>query len=55
VRDLDAAGDFLRSKGLSLAARDDQTIVIDPATSFGAPYRFTTFRAPGDPRDAGSA
>jgi hypothetical protein len=55
VRDLDAAADFLTSKGLSVAARDDETLLVDPATSFGATYRFTTFRAPGDPRDARSS
>ena len=55
VRDLDAAADFLTSKGLSIAARDDETLLVDPATSFGATYRFTTFRAPGDPRDARSS
>ncbi len=52
VRNLQAAADFLTSKGLSIAARDDETILIDPATSLGAPFRFTTLRIPGDPRDA---
>lgn len=51
VSDLNVAADFLMTKGLSIAGRDDQTILVDPATSFGAPYRFTTLRLPGDPRD----
>jgi catechol 2,3-dioxygenase-like lactoylglutathione lyase family enzyme len=54
VRDLNAAAEFLTSKGLAITDRDDETILVDPATSFGAPYRFTTFRAPADPRGAGS-
>jgi hypothetical protein len=32
-------------------ARDDSTILTDPADCFGAPFRFTTWRVPGDPRD----
>jgi catechol 2,3-dioxygenase-like lactoylglutathione lyase family enzyme len=51
VADLEAAAAFLKEKGLRIAARDDETILVDPASSFGAPYRFTTFRCPGDPRD----
>jgi catechol 2,3-dioxygenase-like lactoylglutathione lyase family enzyme len=53
VRDLDAAAHFLASRGVTIAARDDETLLVDPVTSFGAPFRFTTFRAPGDPRDRG--
>jgi catechol 2,3-dioxygenase-like lactoylglutathione lyase family enzyme len=53
VRDLPAVAQFLATKGVAIASRDDQTILVDPADSFGAPYRFTTFRAPGDPRDEG--
>lgn len=55
VGDLDAAARFLTSRGVVIAARDDETLLVDPATCFGAPYRFTTFRAPGDPRDRGDA
>jgi catechol 2,3-dioxygenase-like lactoylglutathione lyase family enzyme len=51
VRDLESAAAFLTEKGVRIAGRDDETILVDPSTSFGAPYRFTTFRAPGDPRD----
>jgi hypothetical protein len=55
VRDLQAVEQFLATKGMAIAARDDETILVDPASSFGAPYRFTTFRAPGDPRDRAPA
>jgi hypothetical protein len=53
VRDLQAVESFLITKGVAIAARDGETILVDPATSFGAPYRFTTCRVPGDPRDQG--
>jgi catechol 2,3-dioxygenase-like lactoylglutathione lyase family enzyme len=52
VRDLNAAVDFLTSKGLLIADRDDETVLVDPTTSFGAPFRFTTLRLEGDPRDS---
>jgi catechol 2,3-dioxygenase-like lactoylglutathione lyase family enzyme len=51
VADLDAAERHLGQQGLAILGRDAETLVVDPAGSFGAPYRFTTFRAPGDPRD----
>jgi catechol 2,3-dioxygenase-like lactoylglutathione lyase family enzyme len=51
VGDLEAAAAFLAQKGMRIAGRDDETILVDPTTSFGAAYRFTTFRSPGDPRD----
>jgi hypothetical protein len=51
VVDLDAAETYLRRRGLTILDRDAETLLVDPATSFGAPYRFTTFRAPGDRRD----
>jgi hypothetical protein len=28
------------------------TLLADPGTTFGAPFRFTTTAVPGDPRDA---
>jgi catechol 2,3-dioxygenase-like lactoylglutathione lyase family enzyme len=55
VRDLDAAADYLVSKGLAIVGRDDKTLLVDPATTFGAPFRFTTLRVAGDPRDADPA
>jgi catechol 2,3-dioxygenase-like lactoylglutathione lyase family enzyme len=51
VADLDSAEAYLRQRGLTILGRDAETLLVDPASSFGAPYRFTTFRAPGDPRD----
>jgi catechol 2,3-dioxygenase-like lactoylglutathione lyase family enzyme len=42
VRDLDAAERYLRHTGVDVAARDEHTILADPADTFGAPYRFTT-------------
>jgi len=42
VRDLDAAERHLRDKGVGVVARDEHTLLADPADTFGAPYRFTT-------------
>jgi catechol 2,3-dioxygenase-like lactoylglutathione lyase family enzyme len=51
VADLDRVAAHLASVGVGLAGRDATTILTDPADSFGAPFRFTTTRVPGDPRD----
>jgi hypothetical protein len=51
VADLDHTAAHLTDVGVRINGRDDTTIVIDPADSFGAPFRFTTWRVPGDPRD----
>jgi hypothetical protein len=51
VADLDQAAAHLADAGVGVLGRDDTTIVVDPADSFGAPFRFTTWRVPGDPRD----
>jgi catechol 2,3-dioxygenase-like lactoylglutathione lyase family enzyme len=51
VADLDQVAAHLGQVGVSVLGRDESTIVIDPADAFGAPFRFTTWRAPGDPRD----
>lgn len=50
VRDLDAVVDYLGEKGIAVIGRDDETVLADPADTFGAPFRFTTWRVPGDPR-----
>jgi hypothetical protein len=50
VADLDAAGDHLKACGVGIVARDEETLVTDPADTFGAVFRFTTRRVPGDPR-----
>jgi catechol 2,3-dioxygenase-like lactoylglutathione lyase family enzyme len=51
VADLDQAADYLGSKKIAVTARDDHTIMTDPDTTFGVPFRFTTVVIPGDPRD----
>jgi catechol 2,3-dioxygenase-like lactoylglutathione lyase family enzyme len=51
VADLDAAASHLSNIGLSVTRREDETIVLDPAQSFGAVIAFTTARIPNDPRD----
>jgi hypothetical protein len=52
VADLDRAEQHLTSKGVRILDRDDSTLLADPDTTFGAPFRFTTAAIPGDPRDA---
>ena len=42
VRDLDRVATHLAASGVAVAARDDTTIVADPATALGVPWRFTT-------------
>ncbi|HUO48316.1 MAG TPA: VOC family protein [Acidimicrobiales bacterium] len=51
VRDLEVAAAHLKECGVGIVARDDETLVTDPADTFGAVFRFTTWRVPGDPRD----
>ena len=51
VNSLAAAEKHLAGKGIGIIARDDQTIVADPEKTFGAPFRFTTWDVPGDPRN----
>ena len=48
--DLDAAADYLASKGIATLARDDDTLLADPATTQGVPFRWTTWDVPGGPR-----
>lgn len=48
VKDLDKAEAYLASKGVETAARDGETMLCDPATTHGVPFRFTTRRIPGD-------
>jgi hypothetical protein len=50
VVDLDRAEKHLTSKGVKVAERDASTLVTDPATTHGAPFRWTTWTVPGDPR-----
>jgi catechol 2,3-dioxygenase-like lactoylglutathione lyase family enzyme len=51
VADLDQAEAHLGRQGVAVLARDETTILTDPDDCFGAPFRFTTWKAPGDPRD----
>lgn len=51
VADLDQVTEHLDRVGVGILARDDSTILTDPDDTFGAPFRFTTWRAPDDPRD----
>jgi catechol 2,3-dioxygenase-like lactoylglutathione lyase family enzyme len=51
VGDLDAAGMYLASKGITTLAADDETLLTDPATTHGVPFRWTTWDVPGGPRD----
>ena len=53
VADLDRAERHLTGKGVRILDRDASTLLADPGTTFGAPFRFTTAAIPGDPRDAG--
>jgi catechol 2,3-dioxygenase-like lactoylglutathione lyase family enzyme len=50
VRDLDTTREYLASKGIRTVARDDQTLITDPAGTHGVPFRWTTWDVPGGPR-----
>ncbi len=50
VADLDQAEKYLQSKGIETLDRDESTLLTDPATSHGVPFRWTTRDIPGDPR-----
>jgi catechol 2,3-dioxygenase-like lactoylglutathione lyase family enzyme len=50
VPSLDVAAQYLAAKGVPVIGRDDNTILADPAQTFGGPLRFTTWDVPGDPR-----
>ena len=50
VVDLDRAEEHLTSKGITVTQRDDSTLLTDPATTHGVPFRWTTWTVPGDPR-----
>lgn len=51
VHDLDATEEYLTSKGVKTMARDEDTLLTDPATTHGVPFRWTTWDVPGGPRD----
>jgi catechol 2,3-dioxygenase-like lactoylglutathione lyase family enzyme len=51
VRDLEGAAAHLERVGVAVLDTDGTTILTDPDDTFGAPFRLTTWRVPGDPRD----
>ncbi len=51
VADLDQVASHLAAGSVGIAGRDETTLLTDPADTFGAPFRFTTWRVPNDPRD----
>ena len=50
VADLDRAAEHLKSQGVGIRSRTEDTLVTDPETSIGVPWGFTTSLVPGDPR-----
>lgn len=42
IEDLEQAESYLAAKGIKTAARDDHTLISDPATTHGANFRWTT-------------
>ena len=50
VADLEAGGPAPGCARDRVVAGDQATILADPADTFGAPFRFTTWVVPGDPR-----
>jgi catechol 2,3-dioxygenase-like lactoylglutathione lyase family enzyme len=51
VQNIDDTEAYLNSKGVATLARDEETLLTDPATTFGVPFRWTTWDVPGGPRD----
>ena len=51
VQNLDDTEAYFTGKGIRTVARDDQTLITDPETTFGVPFRWTTWDVPGGPRD----
>ena len=47
VVDMERAVRHLEANGIIVLDRDDTTVVADPATTFGALFRFTTRQTPG--------
>jgi hypothetical protein len=50
VADLERAAAHLKSQGVGIRSRTEDTLVTDPETSIGVPWGFTTCLVPGDPR-----
>jgi catechol 2,3-dioxygenase-like lactoylglutathione lyase family enzyme len=49
VADLDRAAAYVADQSVGVAERRDDTLVLDPADTFGAIIALTTWRLPGDP------
>jgi catechol 2,3-dioxygenase-like lactoylglutathione lyase family enzyme len=47
VKDLEQAEKYLKSKGIETVSRDDTTLVTEPSTTQGVPFRWTTGDIPG--------
>ena len=52
VEDLDQAEKYLATKGVVTLARDDTTLVTDPVTTHGVPFRWVTGDVPGNEEGA---
>jgi hypothetical protein len=50
VAHLDRAAGHLKSQGVGIRSRADDTLITDPDSSIGVPWGFTTRLVPGDPR-----
>jgi Glyoxalase/Bleomycin resistance protein/Dioxygenase superfamily len=50
VTDLARTLQHLEALGLGVVGRDEDTVLVDPQHTWGAPVRFTTRTLPGDPR-----
>ena len=50
VADLDRAAGHLKSQGVGILIRTEDSLVTDPDTSINVPWGFTTRLVPGDPR-----
>jgi hypothetical protein len=51
VQNLDDTEAYFTEKGIRTVGRDEQTLITDPETTFGVPFRWTTWDVPGGPRD----
>ncbi|KAA9149887.1 hypothetical protein FPZ12_042295 [Amycolatopsis acidicola] len=47
VRDVDVAAEYLAAKRIRVTARDEYTLLTDPATTHGVPFRWTSRDVPG--------
>ena len=51
VLDLDATAEYFEHKGIGTIARDNHTLITDPATTHGVPFRWTVWDVPGGNRE----